>query len=905
MKIHTEGESLRQQAESLRQRAELLHAPVDRKPMSVIWKGSLLKRCLIGVGMLTGSGLTGVSTYRYYAGRQASTSQDPAEKAARPVSSGMSVKPVAPQPGSQGALEDSFGNHSQQHHDDTGNRIRHKQRYAPVNERIILFKEEKTTPSSEDVKIVKLDFSCIEERQSLSVADVFRQIGKTLRNPVSELAKESQVIHYYNKLGQCPTPEDIRKLEVITSRVDYIVSGVLTLLPGSRPLFLTQNLGGPLFKIIGDYIDNREGDIRDDIQEIAEQSPFIAKAIAEYAPIDNNGHVCDKDTFLPKGMSFYQGKLTTDIDGDKWGLSYEKDRFVATKDNEKRQVEYSREEEEWKLGRDIKELKTEESLFGKDNVVYSIEKTQRIISELAVDVKNYERINDGTDTDLYWVTNSNGRRLTYIKINEKFLPVRTIASDVSHFEIYDIKRPEKTGYSILVGSDNKFHFGKFLSPYMRHGVDFIDYVSSKLHRFIPHSYYINNLDLTGFTPINSRGIVKSPDGNKYIFMNKGYVKIERHPLFAHVYQLGPSESDKVLCYYDKASNKFFSIPEEMSLSGKPVERGRSKVEGEFYKQENIWKEEFEKQKSLKSYRDGFRTNDFENYKIVKIIDKKQSARVSKFYLYGLNKEEVNHAAKYKSAARQIKKDITNAQVAIEKIKDSVLNPEHDSNVMKRFHEIFDIKPGTAEAQDLTDLFIKNVDGTKEVIDEYIADDFKRIWLVKNKDNTIAGETWINDPLRRMFINLKETNAYKNKNTLPGRLHLGSTKKNDVLTIIHEASHQGADTDDFFYMHDMTLDEKISRLKTGQMNKKEIETLLKSDEAYSSPFNLKTDREYAQGLYNTNPSVRMRFLLNNADSFAAIINDLFSESARISKRDINFERLTKADVIHLFSTVYFK
>jgi hypothetical protein len=157
----------------------------------------------------------------------------------------------------------------------------------------------------------------------------------------------------------------------------------------------------------------------------------------------------------------------------------------------------------------------------------------------------------------------------------------------------------------------------------------------------------------------------------------------------------------------------------------------------------------------------------------------------------------------------------------------------------------------------------------------------------------------------MFINIKETNAYKNKNTLLGRLKVKSSKNNDVPTIIHEASHQGADTDDLFYMYGMTLDDKISCLKAGKMNKQEIKALLKMDEAYKPPFSLKTDREYAQDLYNKNPSVRINFLLNNADSFSAILNDLFSEVAKISKRDTSSEKVLNTDMIYLFSALYFK
>ncbi|QJU42295.1 hypothetical protein [Serratia marcescens] len=89
----------------------------------------------------------------------------------------------------------------------------------------------KTTPPlplTDDVKIEKMDFSCIEERQRLSIADTFRQIGKTLINPINELAMESQVIHFYNNYHQYPSNDDINHLFFSkTSVVDKVTSIIM------------------------------------------------------------------------------------------------------------------------------------------------------------------------------------------------------------------------------------------------------------------------------------------------------------------------------------------------------------------------------------------------------------------------------------------------------------------------------------------------------------------------------------------------------------------------------------------------------------------------------------------------------------------------------------------------------
>ncbi|MFB9085642.1 hypothetical protein ACFFW8_08000 [Erwinia tracheiphila] len=103
-------------------------------------------------------------------------------------------------------------------------------------------------------------------------------------------------------------------------------------------------------------------------------------------------------------------------------------------------------------------------------------------------------------------------------------------------------------------------------------------------------------------------------------------------------------------------------------------------------------------------------------------------------LYGLNNEEIERAGKYGKAALDIKKDEVNAKVAIDTVKEKLLHSEHGEHIMERFHNIFDIKPGTTEATEIFNLFIDSAEGTNKVIEEYIADDFKRIWLMKSKDD---------------------------------------------------------------------------------------------------------------------------------------------------------------------------
>ncbi|MCS3434584.1 hypothetical protein [Klebsiella sp. BIGb0407] len=110
--ILTQGENLRQQAHSLcRSDSE---APVPHG-----WRGSLLKRCLVGAGLLTGTGVLGgmgYAGYKYYNHGTSSTEK-----------SRYTIQETGE------TLEESFGNHTL-YHDGAANMPRHYRRhlFAPA-----------------------------------------------------------------------------------------------------------------------------------------------------------------------------------------------------------------------------------------------------------------------------------------------------------------------------------------------------------------------------------------------------------------------------------------------------------------------------------------------------------------------------------------------------------------------------------------------------------------------------------------------------------------------------------------------------------------------------------------------------------------------------------------------------
>lgn len=214
--------------------------------------------------------------------------------------------------------------------------------------RSAVFQPKTTTPSSvpDDVKIEKLDFSCIEERQNLSISDVFRQIGKTLSNPVSELAKESQVIHYYNNYHRCPTPEEMNNLLSITSAVDKTISIITALLSGSQPLVVVQRVGGPLFRMIADSIDNKQLNA-DDLSEVNDQLLALGKSIVDTCPKNPKGQIIESQLRVPDGLSFKNNKLSVNVKGVDKEFTIENGNYFANINGKRRRVYYSSENKGW------------------------------------------------------------------------------------------------------------------------------------------------------------------------------------------------------------------------------------------------------------------------------------------------------------------------------------------------------------------------------------------------------------------------------------------------------------------------------------------------------------------------------------------------------------------------------
>ncbi|MFZ4214605.1 hypothetical protein ACOZB2_24705 [Pantoea endophytica] len=208
--------------------------------------------------------------------------------------------------------------------------------------------EKRTSPAAPepvDILVEKIDFSCIEEMNNLTVADIFRQIGKTLSSPIKELVKDIEVLHY-SRYGRCPTAGENERIISIASGVDKTISFVTGFIPGCQPLIITQRLGGKLFEMFGDAIDNKELN-KDDVLDVDEQLLTLGRSIADYAPRGHDGNVIENKLEIPRGMNFKNNKIVVNINGIDRDVLYENNKVKANYKGRYEEISYSYNSGEW------------------------------------------------------------------------------------------------------------------------------------------------------------------------------------------------------------------------------------------------------------------------------------------------------------------------------------------------------------------------------------------------------------------------------------------------------------------------------------------------------------------------------------------------------------------------------
>lgn len=204
---------------------------------------------------------------------------------------------------------------------------------------------------------------------------------------------------------------------------------------------------------------------------------------------------------------------------------------------------------------------------------------------------------------------------------------------------------------------------------------------------------------------------------------------------------------------------------------------------------------------------------------------------------------------------------------------------------------------------IKEMLIDKISNTNAVLKEHIADDYKRIWLVDHNTKGSYGFTNPSDPLERIYINLKNSDAFIKEDTKDIFCNIFCTvppEFGDIKTIIHEASHIGSETIDSFYIPPkVTLEDEIARLSSGDMSDEETEDIIKTRAAPATYNPLESDADRAKRIFNDYPDVRGEFLLKNADSLTQIILDLHNGAPKMNKRDTQSQQHINAEMLYLF------
>ncbi|MGL9773485.1 MAG: hypothetical protein ACR5LG_04850 [Sodalis sp. (in: enterobacteria)] len=408
------------------------------------------------------------------------------------------------------------------------------------------------------------------------------------------------------------------------------------------------------------------------------------------------------------------------------------------------------------------------------------------------------------------------------------------------------------------------------------------------------------------TPPNSRGIVRSPQGASYLLLGKQVIKIDKHPLLSHIYMLGPEQTDKVLCRFDRGTQRFVLVPYErgyVSSSGQEI--NYVKVVGEAQRR---FQDGFLQQSQKIRYRDGFRTDKIDEYRQVLEINSVLGGNIKGILLYGLDEGELALAGKYTGAARELREGVITARKYINQIKNELMLGKVDNPLLQRVHEIFTVEPDSDEAEALLITLLRNIEDTGNKLARHISDNFSRIWLVEYHDPNLVGEVYHQDPLKRIFINIKKSSAYHHNKrvNVKCRFLCSHYKVNDdVATFLHEASHNAAKTKDYFYLDSLEsqrlLNEEMDKLLKSDIAKKGAKGIIdmaKTLKVTLPPFK---DKPLAWMLYNYYPQVRGRFLMQNADLFSQIIMELADRIEPKAKRDTVSVKRLSAEVLALFIT----
>ncbi|SDV51382.1 hypothetical protein [Chitinasiproducens palmae] len=732
----------------------------------------------------------------------------------------------------------------------------------------------------DDVEIEKLHFPCIEERAHLSAAGVLRQIGRTLQSPLSVMAIESQVVYFHYRLGRCPTPVEQARCGQIFGAIDSVIGQLVSLLPGAQASVLSQNFVGPLLQMIADDLDGLApgpGIVSDATSNLA----FLARSAIAAAPRNAAGEVIVEKLAPPAKTRFGIAGPTAEIDGEPWHLSVHEGRFTATAlDGRTMPVEYARDAGGWRAS----DLATDaDALKVRPLPCTRAQLDARILERLTVAHEPPVLLPpDGSDT-LYQAPLSELRGMSiFARIGHRYVALRSMRDGVS-YEAYDIDRPLEAGYPVRIDENGRFQFGapvEFLARRVEAPPPAARHLSRHLHDAIPRYWLDNRVDSAHLSSPDSRGVMESGDSEHYLPFDEGLVRIERHPLHAELYQIGPTARSKILCAFDEQSARFVLVPEErmLILAGSADAEAVARFNGALQMQERL-ATRFGEQRSRLTYRDGYRTSEPNAFPGVVHVDASLERSGVSVVSYGLDAHELSLAGRYTSAARELKALAFESARRVQELDVAIHDPVRSRRLFDQLFKLIGGSPNATQRRAISNLFADRLRASDQLLEQHINDDCRRIWLVDVNDKEFYGFVNMRDPLKRIFVNVEASSAYRDARVQCGALcRRAQTNIDDLVTILHEASHLAAKTKDLFYVANAkgsdSLTGTIQRLSEGTMSMAEAGYLLglariEIDATLPEPAIVAAATE----VFNSRAEIRARLLLDNADSFAQLVLEL--------------------------------
>lgn len=456
-------------------------------------------------------------------------------------------------------------------------------------------------PSGPDsVKIVPLfDASCKTYSPPLSFAKIFRQIGRSLKNPISEFASASQNIYYHisgKGLG-CPSPEDKAEVLKITQPIDEIISRLLSLVPGSQSLAIVQYIVGPLMENAADEMEGlpETNEMMDIVAAVNGQARMEAAAMPTQI---RNELLENHESNLPPIRDSKKGKYHI-VDGKNkvnvaaWG----KHGLFDISFNEGRRTFEARIPFD-SLGNNAPEGKAIPVYYSNllnrwhsgvngDRPIYTVGDIGKI-EEIAIPFYNYQiRVKENSHPRQYGsgeiitleipVSGSNTRtHVNAIEMNGQLCPIREtqLPNDRgTGYEVYDLKDPEAAGRRVKYRNkcwvfahktQSQTKISKELSTQLAKLSD----PGGEYNLFYSHD--VSQADEKGLFWVGANQYMRSravdEDGDRYY----RYYRAEYNKNL-DIYYIGPLTGHRIAAKFNPNVKKFVSVEKPgLKGGGKPV-----------------------------------------------------------------------------------------------------------------------------------------------------------------------------------------------------------------------------------------------------------------------------------------------------------------------------------------------